>query len=291
MLRFFKRLITAFVAASAFYFTSAPAHSNPIPSAILDELLADGGWTPSADDNNEGERLRIELVQRLVREFASDPRTIGLLSLTLSAAKWGVEREGSLPADPAGDAWRGPTRASGKHLMSYKVGGIGLPHLDVGELAKFIEYLLAEHSTIGGSVERDYLRKLARDLRAGKKYDQVKTNAVFRKWMLEGLRRRDAQEWILTSWLDTFWVPAYRASNGDVRLALVLARIWNTSPRLGACAAKRAARSGDPIQAALQAYVDCPGGRRDYKARRWGWMKRPVVLFDAFASTKSQLNP
>lgn len=127
------------------------------------------------------------------------------------------------------------------------------------------------------------MKKIANSLRSGKKYDQIKSNAIFRKWMLEGLRRKDAQKWVLEYWLDTYWEPAYRASGGDIRLALVVARIWNTSGRLGKCAAERALKADDRVQSALQAYVDCPGGSKAYKTRRWGWMKRPVALFDTYA--------
>jgi hypothetical protein len=175
--------------------------------------------------------------------------------------------------------------------MSYLIGGVGLPHLDVGHLAKFMDYLLSRHAAIGPAEEQTRLRKLAQELRVGKKYDQIKNDVVFRKWMLEGLRQRDAQEWILDYWLDTFWTPALAASHDDVRLALVVARIWNTSPRLGACAAKRAMKSNDPVATALQAYVDCPGGSAAYKKRRWGWMKRPVALFDKLSPTAKRPDP
>lgn len=70
------------------------------------------------------ERLPINAVKLLIASYPADTHSIGLLSLALGAGKWGVETEATLPKDPAGDEWRGPTRASGKHLMSYKIGGV-----------------------------------------------------------------------------------------------------------------------------------------------------------------------
>jgi len=253
-----------------------------LASQTVDAVLQAGGWDQNADDTNQRERLPLSAVKLLVTCYPDDTRSIGLLSLTLSAGKWGVESDPTLPEDPAEDDWLGPTRASGKHLMSYKVGGVGLPHLDVGALAKFIDYLLANHSDIGDANECAYMKQLAEDLRRNTKYDEIKTNRTFLKWMRDGLRRRDAQVWVLEFWLDNYWEPALQASKNDVRLALVVSRIWNTSHGLGTCAAERALQSDDRIQAALEAYVHCPGGSESYRNRRWGWMKRPVVLFDAY---------
>ncbi|TAW04058.1 hypothetical protein ELI20_36965 [Rhizobium ruizarguesonis] len=278
-----KHIIAALIATATYSINAGQARSGSLPPDVVDRLLEIGGWTTTAADTNQREQLTVDLAKRLVEDYPSDTRTVGLLTLTLGAAKWGVRNDPSLPADPARDGWRGPTRASGKHLMSYLVGGVGLPHLDVASLSRFIDFLLVNHPDIGGATDQAYMRQLAGKLRTGTKYDQVKSNATFRNWMLEGLRHKDAQEWILNDWLDTYWTPAYRASNGDIRLALVLARIWNTSPGLGRCAAEHALQSDDRLQAALLAYTNCAGGNQDYRTRRWGWMKRPVVVFDAYA--------
>lgn len=277
-----KHVAHLFAVATFILAMDGQAAAAELPSKVVDMVLNAGGWGPHEDDVEQRERLPLDLVRQLINGYPSDKRSIGLLALTLSAAKWGVADNGSLPSDPAEDDWRGPTRSSGKHLMSYLIGGVGLPHLDVTPLAKFIDYLVTKHEDIGPVSEQAKMTRLANGLRSGKKYDQIKSNATFRKWMLEGLRRKAAQQWILEYWLDTYWEPAYSASGEDVRLALVLARIWNTSPRLGQCAAGRTNGAKDRVQAALQAYIDCPGGRAAYKDRRWGWMKRPVVLFDAY---------
>ncbi|MHC2303397.1 hypothetical protein [Rhizobium mongolense] len=262
---------------------TCPLSSAELSPATVERALDAGRWNPTADDTEKRERLPSDFVQELVSSYPADTRSIGLLSLALGAGKWGVDGDMSGVADPAGDNWQGPTRASGKHLMSYLVGGVGLPHLDKAPLATFIDYIVSEHGDIGPTSERSRMTQLASSLRKGKTYDQIKSDATFRKWMLHGLRSKDAQQWVLNYWLDTYWEPAYAASGGDVRLALVVARIWNTKPRLGQCAADRARKAGNNIQVALDAYVDCPGGKQEYKNRRWGWMKRPVVLFDAYS--------
>jgi hypothetical protein len=63
----------------------------------------------------------------------------GILVLTLSVAEWGVDwGSAAAPPDPAGSSWQGPRDITqGKHLMSYALGGIGLPHLDVASAARF----------------------------------------------------------------------------------------------------------------------------------------------------------
>lgn len=54
-------------------------------------------------------------------------------------------------------------------------------------------------------------------------------------------------------------------------------------PRVGTLCRRICIAKRRPVQAALRAYTNCAGGNQDYKTRRWGWMKRPVVVFDAYA--------
>ncbi|QND44754.1 hypothetical protein HB780_02935 (plasmid) [Rhizobium lusitanum] len=58
------------------------------------------------------------------------------------------------------------------------------------------------------------MTELARTLRKNKTYDQIKSDVTFRKWMLSGLRDRNAQVWILNFWLDTYWKPRLRSERG-----------------------------------------------------------------------------
>ena len=113
---------------------------------LVSGVLQAGGWSETADDNGGGERLPQSFAATLVRAPtapAGSPsqETLigpGILVLTLSVAEWGVHWDSAAPADPAGSSWQGPRNITqGKHLMSYALGGIGLPHLDVAGAARF----------------------------------------------------------------------------------------------------------------------------------------------------------
>ncbi|MGE4048829.1 MAG: hypothetical protein AB7F35_28515 [Acetobacteraceae bacterium] len=63
-----------------------------------------------------------------------------MLVLTLSVAEWGIAWANAAPSDPAAADWKGPASIhEGKHLMSYALGGIGLPHLDVSGAERFLK--------------------------------------------------------------------------------------------------------------------------------------------------------
>ncbi len=255
------------------------------PGDAMQAILDAGKWTDSADeDQGLAETLPLEAVKAIIKSYPEDQRTIGLLSLAIGAGKWGIE-EGGLPSetDPAKDRWRGPNRASGKHLMNYKTGGVGLPHLDTERLGVFMGYLVQNHGEIGPAAEQNEIRNLAKKLNSGSAFADIRANATFKKWMLQGLRKKDSQIWILEHWLKDYWDPAFAAAHRDVRVALVLARVWNTRSSLGRCAAAKAEHAADKVQAVLEAYVSCPGGDPDYEDRRWNWMRRPVALYDMFA--------
>ncbi len=259
---------------------TSPATTISMNDAIQG-LLDAGKWSASSDEDLRlGERLPLDLIEAIIKSYPADKRTIGLLSLSMGAGKWGVE-EGALAdgTDPAQDRWRGPGKASGKHLMSYRTGGVGLPHLDTGALASFIDFLLQQHTDIGSSSEQETLRRMAAKLRDGYAFAAFDTDPTFRKWMLQGLRQKDAQFWIMEHWLTKYWDPALKAADGDGRLTLVLARVWNSAPAEGQRAAERAKHADDKVQAVLDGYVRT---NRSFEKDRWPWMKRPVVLFDMF---------
>lgn len=270
---------------------ASPVAAATIPDDVLDGLLAAGDWSPTADEDLKlREQLPTALVAKLVK---GDRHSLGLLALTTSIGKWGRTPTGDPPSDPAGDDWRGPRPSAGhgdpgggKHLMSYRVGGVGLPHADRGYLADFIGYLLANHPDIGPASERATMTSIQHRLAAKTAFDAVRTNPTFLKWMKAGLQQKDAQRWLLDQWLDRYWEPslkAVEASGGTVEEALVNVRIRNTSTSLAQCAIRHAAGAEDRIKAELEAYASpkiCPGAKPRYKGDRWGWMRRPVVLYD-----------
>jgi hypothetical protein len=118
-----------------------------LSTADFETYLLGGRWSETADDNIEGEAVPSEAVEKIVRVYNQYPEDaeavggLGLLALTLGIAEWGVTGT-NLPNDPAGKHWRSDTgEDSGKHLMSYAVGGVGISHADVGDLEEFVRWL------------------------------------------------------------------------------------------------------------------------------------------------------
>jgi hypothetical protein len=127
------------------------AHAAPVtlPQTLVEQILERGGWSPAADDNVSGETLKADFVKALMLDYRQHPedRTaqlgLGLLALTLGVAQWGIDDPTGLPPDPANSDWSAQTSAnSGKHLMSYGVGGVGIAHMDQGDLIAFMDYVL-----------------------------------------------------------------------------------------------------------------------------------------------------
>jgi hypothetical protein len=268
----------------------APCHAEAqvIPQDIFQAILDAGSWTTTADENlNLREQLPLETVQAIVRSYPSNLHELGLLVLTTSAGKWGVlaQTGSSMPKDPANDGWRGPHGVEGKHLMSYRTGGVGLPHLDVGPLAEFIRYLLSQNPPLGPPAEQERTTEIAKQLGPNFAFAQVRDDPVFRKWMLSGLRQKDSQRWILEKWLEWYWDPALKATGNDVHAALVLARIWNSGEGFAKCALEKSDGASDRVNAMLEAYATpsiCRRTNPKFRTRRFPWMRRPIVLFDAY---------
>jgi hypothetical protein len=122
-----------------------------IDPSVFDAVLEAGDWNEKADDNGGNERLHSSIIREILEGYASrrdapaecDIAGLGILVLTLSVAEWGVAWDGEAPEDPVPDGkWKGPPDITqGKHLMSYALGGIGLPHLDKERAVKFFDAL------------------------------------------------------------------------------------------------------------------------------------------------------
>ncbi|WP_247258206.1 hypothetical protein [Pseudomonas moorei] len=127
---------------------AAHAADTPMSDAVVQKLLEGGKWSNTADDNLDGEVISADLVKELVLTYRANPNDrsaqvgLGLLALTLGVAEWGVSKgEDELPEDPAGTNWKSDTGPdSGKHLMSYGIGGVGVCHADVSDLFDFIRF-------------------------------------------------------------------------------------------------------------------------------------------------------
>ncbi|MFJ4194452.1 hypothetical protein [Pseudomonas sp. NPDC089534] len=112
---------------------------------------------------------------------------------------------------------------------------------------------------------------------------------VFRHWMRAALREKDVQRYIIDRWLAKVWVPSFEhvtAAGGSVEEAMINARIRNSSPGTAECALKRARDGGGDVDARiaaeLSAYVSSACKGNPSHERRFGSMKRPVVLFRQF---------
>src|ERR1051325_5498345 len=114
---------------------------------VINTYLSGGQWSAEAEDNIAGESVSGDFIQQLVTAYSSDPASVaarqglGLVALLLGIAEWGVTGNG-LPQDPAEKGWNSDTgEDSGKHLMSYAVGGVGISHADVGDPKKYVKWL------------------------------------------------------------------------------------------------------------------------------------------------------
>jgi hypothetical protein len=113
------------------------------------EYLRAGRWSADADDHIVGEAVSGDFIQKLVLAYNREPTSIrahqglGLAALLLGIAEWGVIGT-DLPDDPAKKDWDSDTgEDSGKHLMSYAVGGVGISHADVEDLKEYVEWVAA----------------------------------------------------------------------------------------------------------------------------------------------------
>lgn len=131
-------------------FAASASRNAPLLSEdALSGILSAGGWSEQADDNGGGERVPLSMASQWVKATSGGKLQgqalidLGALPLTLAVAEWGVDWQGAAaPADPAKQSWKGPQSIrAGKHLMSYALGGLGLPHLDVTDAVAFFDHL------------------------------------------------------------------------------------------------------------------------------------------------------
>jgi hypothetical protein len=155
---------------------------------LFGEFLAQGQWSPSGDDNEKEEALSQDLLRQLVEAYRAHPNdrsgqyALGLFVLAMSIAEWGVRDPSGLPADPQGEGWRshsGPN--SGKHLMSYSVGGIGISHADGDEMIDFVQKI-CQFPQITPQQKSDLLATVEKTRYKNQKvtFDQLRASSVCR---------------------------------------------------------------------------------------------------------------
>lgn len=130
-------------------FRPLSAAELPLPDTAFEYILERGRWSASADDDVQGESLDAGFVKDLMLAYRDNPEDrgaqlgLGLVALILGVAQWGISDPQGLPEDPAQSDWKAQTsNNTGKHLMSYGVGGVGIAHIDNDELIAFMKYVL-----------------------------------------------------------------------------------------------------------------------------------------------------
>lgn len=155
--------------------------------ATFTAFLSQGLWHAAVDDNVQGECLTAELIRDIVTRYRAHPndpsaqQEVGLFALAMGVAEWGVSNPAGLPTDPAGKNWQSDTGPdSGKHLMSYAIGGIGISHADVGDLTKFIEDVAVDPGIVPQQHSPALLRLADRSLYLRHKviYDEIRAAGV-----------------------------------------------------------------------------------------------------------------
>jgi hypothetical protein len=142
----FKAVVVWFVLIAGILIL--PVKVWALPEEVFTQFLEQGRWSEKADDNIIGENLSSDLIKRIVIDYRAHPNErdaqieLGLFALAMGIAEWGVAEPAGLPPDPAHKNWKSDTGPnSGKHLMSYGVGGIGISHADQGGLLDFIRFV------------------------------------------------------------------------------------------------------------------------------------------------------
>lgn len=233
-----------------------PSAATKLSDEVLDGFLKSGGWSEQAEDVKSAEKLDSKFAKALVENYEKDMSNIdavkplGLLVLAAAVAGWGMEWEAEEPEDPANKSWSGPSSVkSGKHLMSYAKGGVGIPHADSGFLRALFDYLKSNYPNLASEGTRFFQLKginfdvlyangghcnkpvtvINTDLNgnkfghnqfgyAGDSYCKTykprastdeKDWQIFRHWIREALNKRDVQKWIIERWLKKYWLPSY----------------------------------------------------------------------------------
>lgn len=290
------------------------ANEPGLPLEAMDAFLAAAGWRPGAvEDPARRETLPFDYVASVVRAartapllddggLPADPAqraallTLGLLCLALGIAQWGLADAPGDLLDSNGDGWKGAPKGRGKHLVSVRDGGIGLPHFDVGDLSELLGFALSLQPAMGDTGIRTKVENLARRFDKGLKYKHLNpreegTAAEAADWGAlvhfceEALGRREVQHWALAKWVGDYWVPSLQRlipAEGTVAEVFINARIRNCSPRNAACALEHAMGKPNRIDAELEAYTDrkiCPDAKQRHRTR-FGYMLRPVAVWD-----------
>lgn len=296
-----------------------------LSNAILDQFLQIGKWSTTAEDDVYGELFPQDFFRKIYTDYKADPTNqsnidaVGLLPLGLAVSGWGISDPDGLPDDPDGRNWAGTSSiGSGKHIMSYAKGGVGIPHADSSFLQAIIEEIKSNHSNMAPKFDQFYALKgtnfdklyangghctepvstIMVDLNGktfGHKkwgyasdnycstYNTKATTAedwqVFRHWIRAALRKRDMQNFIISYWMERYWRPSYEKTLAAG--GSIAEAIINTRVRnSGSSKANRII--GQSIDEQLTEYG---------KERRWGVMLRSANVWEAYEGEIISVKP
>ncbi|TGE01725.1 hypothetical protein [Methylobacterium nonmethylotrophicum] len=267
-----------------------------VDKTVLLAFLKQGHWEEGAKENLQlREQLDFSFIKDIIADHKNDPDDptsqahLGLLVLACGVAHWGVHGAPADLIDPEKDQWKGPPAGRGKHLMGVTAGGVGLPHMDRTYLGRFLEKFApavdpaGHYKTITNTIQR--LKNGVAFAVFEAQNQTSEGGEIWRDFTMvaeTALGSFAAQEWVINRWLNRYWMPsvtAVRQDKRDITEAIVNARIRNSSSATADCALQRSRGAADPIEVQLTSYVSgCPGSKKDHK-RRWGYMRRPVVLY------------
>lgn len=204
----------------------------------IDRLIQIG---VNADHSNE--RIPLDFVAELVQT----DRGVGILTVALGVANWGVEDRG-LPADPRGIGWAGRAPGLGKHLNDGRHGSTGGLSMIHAASAGFLWDIYQKWGFPDG-IPADYLRDASWETI----YDGPHRQAWY-DWSDSLVRRPEFHRWLLTEWLRRYWDPS-RRSNPNLETSAINARIRNSRSGWGTELA------GRPWEEQARVYIDRKGER------------------------------
>ena len=197
--------------------------------------------------NKNNEQIPYHLVKRMILDDLETKNrdNIGLLSLWLGTAQWGVSGVDSSLEDPVGSNWKGPIAAKGKRTREYEQGGIGIADYDDAPLARFYEVFGTPDQK--PMDESRYVNKKAsgkdgqkkRYKYSSKAYDHIKSDHDFYEYISplfdrgDGTKQGDewndeASIWVMEDWLKDTWNDSKITQYHDLERQSIASRIKNS---------------------------------------------------------------
>ncbi len=196
----------------------------------------------SRPDN--GEQVPYDLVRRMILDDLCNDRhdNIGLLSLWIGTAEWGVSDVPDSIEDPAKSRWIGPKITGGKRSREYEQGGVGIADYDVGPLLRFYEkFGMPDGLSKDDSkyVTKTKNKKTQKITYSAKAFDKIKSNHEWYEYISKLFDRGDGSKagdewndeasiWIMEDWLATNWTKSIDVMKDDGKAA-VYSRMKNSA--------------------------------------------------------------